>query len=480
MAKDDAGAFVYDAANEAIVIEAAVAADRATRRGLVHRLSADEFLVPRHGSIWRALRALSDRGLDYDAAVVRRLLQEEGADEAAADYLAGIESAARVPDNLEWYTETLACDATRARVLKGGLPDLLKLLHDARADQPDVISKARAVARSLEGGGRRHVHRPVELARRYKAEIAARRAARNVYPLGADAFDRNLTEGFMPGRTTVTAGLPGAGKSTVWVAFAILLAKAGRRVLYCAWEMEPESILDVAIAHLTGIELTAIVQGTLTDEDADRVEKATRWVTSRIRFMGNPFFDAGGKGKPSNDRNLDLLEGYLAEAACDVAVYDLWERMLPWGKPEDVARALFRMQAIHGEYRIHGVIVQQLTLKDVERRADKRPTRDAIKGTGAYVEVADLILGIHRDAQFKSVDDTAVETICLKQRKGKANWAIRWRWDGARCVVTDPEEVPFDPGLEAVAEGDIGRSVRDMKDIKSGKGKGRRKIGGQR
>jgi len=36
--------------------------------------------------------------------------------------------------------------------------------------------------------------------------------------------------------------------------------------------------------------------------------------------------------------------------------------------------------------------------------------------------------------------------------------------------------VPFDPGLEAVAEaGDIGRAVKDLKGIRSGKG--RQKVG---
>jgi len=319
--------------------------------------------------------------------------------------------------------------------------------------------------------------RPEELIRRYRAEIAARRASRNVYPLGEPVFDRKLTEGFMPGRTVVSAGLQGAGKSTVWVAFAIRLARLGRRVFYGAWEMEPESLLDVGIAHMTGIELRRIVQGELTDEEASRVDQASRWICARIVFMeGRAFYDRDATRKPSNARNLDLLEGYLAESGADVAIYDLYERILPFRRPEDVDSALYRTQAIHKEYGICGVILHQLRSKDVEARNDKRPTREAIKGTSGYVDVADLIFGIHRDAQFKAVDDTSVETICLKQRKGEPNWAIRWRWDGARCQVADPVEVPFDPGLEAVAEaGDIGRAVKDLKGIRSGKG--RQKVG---
>lgn len=463
--------FVYDAANEALILGAAIA-DAGSRKRLVRQLSADEFLVPRHAVLWRALRALTDKNLEFSLDAMGRLVTDAGGDKAVLDYLETLAEDASVPDNLEWHTETMSWDATRARTLTGSVPEFLAAMNNPTADRGDVLTLARSVHKALEGGGRRYMRRPAEHYRAYRAELTARRAKRNVYPLGREPFDQNLTEGFMPGRTSVTAGLPGAGKSTVWMAWAILLTRVGRKVLYCAWEMEPESLLDVGCAHMTGIPLIKIVQGTLSDEEAHRVDQAARWITSKIIFMENPFLKSTG-GKPSNERNLDILEGYIAESGADVAVYDLWERMLPWRKPDDVSGALFRMQDIHKEYRIHGAILQQLTLKDVEKRADKRPTRDAIKGTGAYVEVADLIFGIHRDAQFKSVEDTTVETICLKQRKGKANWATRWAWDGATCKVTDPEEVPFDPGLEAVADGDIG-SVKAVGGIKSGNKIGRR------
>ncbi len=476
MAESTDNAFVYDAANEILVIEAAKA-DAKTRRELVHRLAADEFLVDQHEVIWKALRTMSDEGLEYSDDAMRRLILISGGSEETVEYAMGLGNT--VPVNLDWHLTTLAWDATRARVLKGSVPELLKIIRDPQASQDSVLTASRALNRALDGAGRRHMHTPGGLYRNYRAEVMARRAARNVFPLGAECFDANLTEGFMPGRTTVTAGLPGAGKSTVWMAFAIMLAKLGRRVMYCAWEMDAESLLDVGCAHLTRIELRRIVQGQLTDEETARVDQASKWILKRITFMGNPFFDLLRQGKkPSNERNLDLLEGYIAESGCQVAIYDLWERMLHWRKPEDVTAALYRMQDMHEEYRLHGVVVQQLLLKDVEKRADKRPTRESIKGSGAYVEVADLIFGIHRDAQFKAVEDNGVETICLKQRKGKANWSIRWAWDGATCRVNDPREVSYDPGLDqAVADGDMGAPLSDPLQVKSKKKNPQQRIG---
>lgn len=450
---ETANEFIYDAANEIIVIGAAITGVELRRR-LVHQLSADEFLVPVHGPIWRALRKMSDAGLEYTSEVARRCVLDEGGDEEAVQYLASIEAA--VPENLDYHLTTLQWDAMRARSLKGAVPALLQALQDPKASPGEVITAARSVSRGLEGGARRFIHKPSELFKIYRAEIASRRVKRNVYPLGEVCFDDNLTEGFMPGKLTVTAGLPGVGKSTIWIAFAIMLAKLGRKVLFACWEMEAESVLDVAIAHMTGIPLKRIVQGELTDAEDQKVSKASRWLLSRISFMGNPFYTQEMTRKPSNARNLDVIEGYIAESGCNVGVFDLWERMLAWRGVDDVTSALFRMQAIFKEYGMHGIIVHQLRLKDVEKRADKRPTRESIKGTGAFVEVSDLIFGIHREGQFKDVEDNTIETICLKQRKGKANWAIRWDWNGATCFVGNPKIVSYDPGLEnSVGIGDI-------------------------
>lgn len=465
MVDGDASVFSYDAANEIMLIAAAIA-DKQKRLELTHKISSDEFLVPAHRPIWRALRSMSDAQLDYSSEVAKQFVRREGGADDAIDHLMNIDPA--VPENLSWHVDTMKWDATRARVLKTTVPALIDSIKDPKAGAGDVVSSARAVIRALEDQSRSFMRRPNELYRIYRAELASRRAERNMFPLGESEFDQNLTEGFMPGRTTVTAGLPGAGKSTVWITNMIRLAKIGRRPLICAWEMDPESILDIATSHMTGVDLKNIVQGTLTDEETDKVDRASRWINNRIRFMGNPFYATNSNGKPSNYRNLDMLEGYLAESGCDVALYDLWERMLPYRKPDDVSAALFRMQDIHSKYRVHGVIVNQLLLKDVEKRADKRPTRESIKGTGAYVEVADLIFGVHREAQFKNVPDDTVETICLKQRKGRPNWAVRWKWDGATCHVSNPEEIPYDPGFDSAAE------VDDVFQIKVDKGKGKK------
>lgn len=453
---------VYDSTNERTVIGAQIA-DRATRKVLVRTLAPDEHLVPEHVVMQRALRVMEEHGLEYDGAVFRRLIADEGipVDEG---YIASIEADAQLPENLDWHVETLRWDATRARIVRGPVPELVKVLKDPKAGPDALTSAARAILRAVEGGaqGRRHMRRSPELNRSFKAEIAARRAQGNFYSMGYDAIDQKLVEGSMPKRTELIVGLSGSGKSTFTADYVQRLAGLNRRVLMGAWEMGTESILDVMAAQRCRIPIENVVQGELTPEEIAEVYAAIDWLTEHIQFMDNAFFGvgAGEKGRPSNDRSLDLFEGYIAESGCDVIVADLWERCLVDLSYDGVTKALYRQQDMFARYNVHGVMVHQLKLKEVEQRPDKRPTRESVKGSGAFVEVADLLWGVHRDAQFKRVPDDSLEVICLKQRKGKAFWSVRFDWDGSIGLVTGGEEVPYDPGLEA------SREFGDVSDIK--------------
>jgi len=462
---------VVDAANEQVLIRAAIA-DADSRRALVHGVSASEFLFPAHGAIWRALRALSDRGLEYSDETMGLLLAAEGFEDG--DYFEEVAADAGVAPNLAYHVETVRWDATRARTLEGPVPELLKELSDGRAGPDRVVAAARAVLQAVQGGGgRRHMRRGEELERAYLADLRARMEKRPRWLTGFSALDERLAEGAMPGRFALITGLPGSGKSTFVVNLVINLAKQGRRVLFCPWEMGSENILDLMACALTGTDVQRVIRGELSAEEARQIQRATRWLVSRVKFMDNAFFDLRSqreRWERGNDRCLDLFEGYLAESGCDACVCDLYERMLIDTSPDGIMSALTRQQAMWREYGVFGVGVQQLTLKDVERRTDKRPTRDAIKGSAGYVEIPDLIFGCHRDAQFKAVDDDKFEVICLKQRKGaSANWAVQFEWQPSVSRITGGVEVAYNPGLEQVMEehGD----VRSVSSIKTGRKK---------
>jgi hypothetical protein len=173
-----------------------------------------------------------------------------------------------------------------------------------------------------------------------------------------------------------------------------------------------------------------------------------RKISRYVVFLENPFNRLIGERKgASNERNLDVLHAYIADSGCDVFVADLFERCLVSTDPDDEKHALFRTQAMVEECDVHAILVAQQRLKDIEQRADKRPTRDGIKGSSAWVEVPDNIFGTNRPALWRQTSDDVMELHVLKQRVGRWPMMIEFDWNPETYAITNGREVPYEhPG----------------------------------
>jgi hypothetical protein len=165
-----------------------------------------------------------------------------------------------------------------------------------------------------------------------------------------------------------------------------------------------------------------------------------------ITFFKNPFRRFRNE-KKSNDANLDLIQSILSDCACDVFIADLWRRCLVSIKPEHEEDALFRQQAMLEEMGIHGILVHQQRHKDVELRGDRRPTREGIKGSGAYLEITDTMMGTHREALYKDVEDDSLEAFILKQRVGKAPIGVSFDWNAERGSISGGKSIKYEHNI---------------------------------
>lgn len=470
----------YDPVNEVVVIRAALylflnghlaeVPEESWNQlaTLVRGLKADEFLVKENAALWRAFRHMVDRKLAYDASMLQRLVANEGV-QLAPDTLLDLEETAALPENLDWNIITMREDSVCARMLQGPMLKLVGALRNPKRSMDDLtrlLGSMREMTASV--GQHSFLVRPDEFSREYKADVAARMATSNFYSFGDDAMDTELVEGTVPGNTGVITGLSGSGKSTYAMSKAIRLAELGRRVLYGCWEMGKTQTMNVMVSMMTRIPLRNVVAGRRGDEvlispaEVARINNAVNWLTARIQFMENPFFahqkalrtEARMKGKnyyANNDDNQDLLESYLVRAGCDVAFFDLWDRLLVDWSFQGVTNALNRQKQMHSDYNVFGFILHQINLKEVEKRADKRPQRDDIKGVGAFVEMADLVFGVHRPGQHKDVPDNTIEVMNWKQRLGPGNWCIEYDWKGEIALVENGRKVSYRPGIEAAS-----------------------------
>ncbi len=443
----------HDATNEAIIVAAAFLFERC-RTMLITRLVPDHFLQREHRELWQAFQEAERRKLVLDLALVERLTSSD-----LARYLAElIEIRAAEPANLPYHLQCVLWDHARATAARGPIPAFIEALRDPRSEPEKVRGLARSVAASFDGyEDRQYLLDPGEVARDQMKEIDRRVAGEACFSYGIPGLDwydpdtrlkRRMIPGTAPGQVTVITGVSGSGKTTMTANIVLGIAfpgwrdgdfeTPGRKVTYGAFEMQGGMTLEVlaciSLRWLRG-DLMSGVGIVATNEGRSTINARMEIIAQRVRFLANPFRRRVGE-KRSNERNLDLLQGYLADAGGEVFVADLWKRVLARSEPDDEEEALIRQQMMCEELRQHGILLQQQRLKDIEMRQDKRPTREGIKGSGAWVEIPDTIIGVHRDAIWKRVDDTQAQGLVLKQRYGKWPLAIEFDWDSDRGLFS--------------------------------------------
>lgn len=439
---------VHDLVNEQVVISACLV-DEDSRKAVISKVSGSPFQEPKHKVIWEAVVELERRHLDFDIASLHSV---SGCTVDIGYVETLLAARPEAPPNLQYHIECLLWDAARAKAVTGPIAALVEAIKDPGCQPDKVKSVAAQIVSCLDE------HRstdclvdPDSLIANQMRDIKARSSGVAVYNYGIPGLDvdlqtkeSRLTPGAFPGGITVVTGVSGSGKSTLSARIGLGLARLKRRVLVGAWEVSSGITLELMACMSLKIPRVRAMAGDLTPEEHVKLEATMHAISKYVRFMSNPFRRKKGSAssRPSNDRNLDIIRGHIDSYAPDVFIADLWRRCLAKTEPDDEEEALIAQQAMAEETKCHCILVQQQRLKDVEQRQDKRPTREGIKGSSAWVEVADTILGVHRPALWKSIPDDTLEVCVLKQRFGKWPISVEMSFDPAGGFIDGGRTIP--------------------------------------
>lgn len=462
----------YDPLNEASVI-ALAAQSQETLDRLLLTIRPEHFKTRECREAWEAMAEVRRKRLDLDPAAVRAVSTDK-----IAFFIEDVATTG-APKNLDYHVQGLLWDHARVVTAKGPLQAFLDGIRDPKMEAERLRALAKQVMLSLQGTGERpHLIDQAALVRHAMVDVEERLHGRATYSYGVPGIDKHpdgtqrMIPGSAPGLMTVLTANSGGGKSTLVQNMMLGMAfengcfekdAPGRSILAGAWEMQAQTTLEsLAEMSLRWSRSDARVgKGALTEHD-NRVllRERMKLIAERIRFLELPFARTSGERKTgANDRNLDLIHAYIADSGCEVFVADLWERCLRETNPDDVTQALYRQQAMLQETRVHGILLHQLRFKDVEARSDPRPTRESLKGSGAYIEVADAVLGIHWPYLYKNVDPNTIEVILLKQRYGKWPMALELSYDPDSGAVWGGRDVQYQrPGESSEVEAGLADS----------------------
>lgn len=482
------------------VLLAAAFVDVSARAKLIRSFSSpDAFLVAEHRAAWAAVLEMDRRKLDFDVATFRRIAGDRVRDDYIAEIIA---LRPKAPQNLDFYISSLQWDRQKAQVAAGPLNDLLGALQNPNEPPERVRALARHIAEGLGGrlGAGRFLHEPGELVASQIREVEQRAKGHALYPYGIHGLDNydegakdksgrdvggtpRMIPGAMPGMITLIPGSSGSGKSTLAARLSLSLSKQRRKGMYCAWEPRSGMTLELLACISLNWSRSALLLGRdqrdfsqpMPHEQRVLLEERMHLIAKWVVFMANPFRGAIRGRPPSNYDNLDVLREHVAAAGVDWVICDLWERLLEETKPSDESRALQHQQSMAQEMNVHFILLAQLR-KDVEQRADKRPTREAISGSGMWFQVADTIIAPHRPALWKNIADDKLELYILKQRWGAWPLCIECDWDPDKGAISGGRSVSYDPVGEGGSIGgtdDLGFRAPGDVDARGGKRRGR-------
>ena len=435
----------HDLSNEQIIIASALH-DQKLRDDLTKKIPPDFFADEQHAKIWEAMRAIRKGGLTFDLPA----LHKELAGSVSVDYIKELmESYPTAAVNIRNHVEMLEWDHAKIGAVEGPVTELRKAIQ--ANESPNRI---RALARSSSKAfdinlGAKYMKNPAHLAAQAAAEVR-KRANAGHYQFGIKELDYyddgtvRMIPGCSPGHITLITGVPGSAKSTVAARIALEQARMKRRVLYGAWEMGAEATIGLLACMARGWDREKVVLGLMSPTELQDFEETCERIGEYVRFFDAPYSEAPDK-RYSNEQALDTLYQNIADSGAAMCIMDLWERMIPDANPERERRALFAQQAIAQETMTHCVIVCQQKLKAVEASHDKRPSRNHILGSSAYVDISDNILGVHRPGLWRSgIDDDTAEVLILKQRYGVWPLCVEFDWDGAKGTITNGREKEYE------------------------------------
>ena len=452
----------YSLKHEKIVL-GTMLRDKDSLKHLVLSLNSSEFHSDVHKMIFAGLETLVESKLDYTTPTLLTLLPDD-TDWGGKEYLEEIEKMGDTT-NVDHHVQRMRWDQARVDVYEHTLPELVAELKDPRSDMDEAIAIGIRVGDRLrESRGDQWKATGKGLSSKYSASLRARQTGVTFRSSGYKAIDKNLVSGFASGKLTVVCGAPSSGKSS----FALNVARrqAGTwKIGILPWESGIRDALDIISSSKLKIPLEKFekLAHMMTVEEQDAVDDyiANLLDDDKIAFLKPPPRSVM-EGRPweVNNRVLDWVESELDKWDRDHILWDLFEKRLIDTSPQAIVNALNRVQEMIAVDRLnlHMTLLHQLNLKEVERREDQRPTRDSLKGSSAYIEVPDLVLGMYRPAVYDpGVQDNIIEIICLKQRKGPWPWKVICKWQGeytriyggrqGQLVITKDEKDGYRDGI---------------------------------
>lgn len=381
------------------------------------RLRSELFYKPEHRLVWQAINRLVTDSKPVDLLGIKEELRVAGKlDEIGGDeFLNSLPSNEAVPNNASYYVSLLKDALTLRNII-----DIGSTCIDTGYNPVIKADVAKERILSLF----QNFQNDDDVGKTYTLNDLVQQEWDNLHFRIANPDKIGLMTGFN-GYDLLSAGLhaqdlvimaarPGVGKTAFMLKMMLNLAKNGIGSYIWEFEMGRSQLVQRLASIESGVSLTKIANGSISQAEYDRVAIALKSLQGLPIFIETDVsatvFDIMSQTRRMvNKHNIKVM-------ALDHI------QLVPSGtddQTQEIGMISRQLKKLAMELDITTVVLSQLN-RSLEKRQDRRPTLPDLRQSGNLEENADQVVFLYRDDYYEKKDDNIgiTELIIAKHRNG--------------------------------------------------------------
>jgi len=381
------------------------------------------------------LKSQYDKGLSLNWPIFAQEMARLG---VSAEFIKTLQSAQYNLDDLFSYIESFKTNiaASRINALKGKL-DKITSGSGNLDDMVSALNKEVDEAVNVKGIMSDDVIDLSEYLPEYlgkQSKLAESVGSMLGLETGIPEYDK-LTSGLCSSDLIVLAGRPAMGKTSMALSLLFKEIKQGSFGMFFSLEMPTDQIMHRLISMYSGIPLSNIRNGRLSERQQSQFSDAIKFIKETCSIACS---DKGGvtfselKRKAISQHKKKPLKYLIIDYLQLMSLSDIEGN----NKSEKLGAVTGGLKSLAKELDIPIILLSQLS-RECEGRADKRPMPSDLRESGAIEQDADIILFVYRDVVYNSdtKEPEKAELIIAKQRNG-ATGTVPTRFIGHNTLFT--------------------------------------------
>ncbi len=382
-------------------------------------LKPEHFFDPIHGRIYTEACRRIVAGQTADAVLMKDWFASDHESHLVGGdrYLVQLLGSMILIDGAKAYADTIIDCWRRRQVIEAATHVITESFELARPIEQSAADHASAIDAIVTDQGTAlpiHLNEAVQSAVEKAVEARAQGGHKGVLIPMFPTLDRRVA--LMPEEFTILGGQSGEGKSALGWQMMISAAEYVRdRVLAgtpmgqlggfvgISLEMSAEALGRRVVSAYSGVPVSDMLHGRITDEQADRLNDAHR----RVKGLPLTLIAAGGLTPSMIRMRLRqaqrVFKGKIAAVIIDhLLLVNAEDKDSRAGGAWATGRVADAVLAMGKEFGCHVLGLCQLDIKDIAKRTEKRPTRADLRWSAKWADNADNILFIHRPEMYLS------------------------------------------------------------------------------